>query len=313
MSRLARLSLGTTALTFVLAAVGGLVRATDSGLGCPGWPKCYGRWIPPADHHAIIEMTHRYLASLVSVGVIATCVVAVLFHRKDRTAVGLGLALVPLIAAQAGLGAYVVGRELEAWTVVAHLGLGMAFAAALIALTVHVLSPRPAPRISVPPLLFLTPAAVYAQLLLGSWVTGRGAGLAFGDFPLHGGRLVPERLGVEIPTLQFMHRMWAYVVVTLLFLTARTARRHFGTRSITARLAHVAAGLGAVQVVIGALNIWTRLHSAVVTAHLTVATLIWGASWAALLTARRHVGEEAPAPPERREPQPEPVLEGARA
>ena len=86
MSRLARLSLVTTALTFLLATAGGLVRATDSGLGCPGWPKCYGRWIPPANEHAIIEISHRYLASLVSIGVIATCVVAVLFHRRDRTA-----------------------------------------------------------------------------------------------------------------------------------------------------------------------------------------------------------------------------------
>ncbi|MBV9933623.1 MAG: COX15/CtaA family protein, partial [Actinobacteria bacterium] len=100
MSRLARLSLVTTILTFLLATAGGLVRATDSGLGCPGWPTCYGRWIPPANHHAIIEWTHRLLASLVSFGVIATCVVAVLFYRRDRRdrrTVTLGLAIVPLV------------------------------------------------------------------------------------------------------------------------------------------------------------------------------------------------------------------------
>src|SRR5687767_7644002 len=213
MSRLARLSLGTTVLSFLLAGVGGLVRATDSGLGCPGWPKCHGQWIPPADHHAWIEMTHRYLASGVSIGVVATCVVAVLFHRRDRVTFWLGLAIVPLVMVQALLGAYVVGRELEAWTVVAHLGLGMTFAATLILLTVHLLVPRtgtgePLSR----RLLGFAALATFAQLLLGSWVTGRGAGLAFTDWPLYGGRLVPDLAGREDAALQFAHRSWAYVL-----------------------------------------------------------------------------------------------------
>ena len=64
MSRLAKLSLVTTALTFLAVTAGGLVRATDSGLGCPGWPKCYGRWIPPGNEHAIIEWNHRFLVQL---------------------------------------------------------------------------------------------------------------------------------------------------------------------------------------------------------------------------------------------------------
>jgi len=64
MSRLAKLSLATTVLTFLAVTAGGLVRATDSGLGCPGWPKCYGRWIPPANAHSIIEWNHRFFVQL---------------------------------------------------------------------------------------------------------------------------------------------------------------------------------------------------------------------------------------------------------
>ncbi len=277
----------TTALTFVLAAAGGLVRATNSGLGCPGWPKCYGRWIPPADHHALIEMTHRYLASLVSIGVVATCAIAILFHRRDRAAVSLGVALVPVVAAQALLGAYVVHRELEAWTVVAHLGLAMAFAAVTIALTIHLRTPPDAPRGPASTRLGVAAAAVYSQLLLGSYVTGRGAALVFRDFPLHGGRVVPRGLGRMIPTLQFAHRMWAYAVVGLLAYALVDTRRRFGRGAVTTKLAHAAAGLVGVQIMLGALNIWTRLNPAVVTAHLSVATLIFGATWAAFLCSRR--------------------------
>jgi protoheme IX farnesyltransferase len=285
MSRLARLTLATTILTFLLSAVGGLVRATDSGLGCPGWPRCYGRWIPPADHHAIIEMTHRYLASAVSIGVIATCALAVLFHRRDRTTLRLGLAIVPLVAAQAGLGAYVVGRELEPWTVVAHLGLAMAFAATLITLTVHLNVPRTGdgPSSAVR-LLGLAALGVYGQLLLGSWVTGKGAGLAFTDWPLHGGRVIPDLDGREAAVLQFAHRLWAYALVGLVLWAAARARRTWAPGTTVRWLGAAAAVLIVLQVGIGAMNIASRLHSAVVTVHLAVATLIWGAlvaTWAA--------------------------------
>src|SRR5439155_11415380 len=115
MSRLARLSLVTTALTLLAITAGGLVRATGSGKGCPGWPRCYGRWIPPADSHAIIEMSHRYLVSFSIWGAVAVCAAALIWHRRDRLVLWAGLAIVPLFVAQAALGAHVVPRRLVAW------------------------------------------------------------------------------------------------------------------------------------------------------------------------------------------------------
>src|SRR5207245_5085326 len=53
-------AVAAAAVTFLLIAVGGLVRATGSGEGCTGWPKCTaGRWLPPLQYHAIIEYSHR--------------------------------------------------------------------------------------------------------------------------------------------------------------------------------------------------------------------------------------------------------------
>src|SRR5436189_2112512 len=68
----ARLSLATTALMFGLIVVGSVVRTTGSGLACPDWPLCEGRWVPRLEPHVLVEWCHRLLALLVSLMVFAT-------------------------------------------------------------------------------------------------------------------------------------------------------------------------------------------------------------------------------------------------
>src|SRR5205807_4311100 len=270
MTRLARLSLVTTVLTFLAVTAGGLVRATDSGLGCPGWPRCYGRWIPPANSHAIIEMSHRYLVSFSIWGAVAVCAAALIWHRRDRVVLWSGLAIVPLFVAQAALGAYVVHRELVAWTVVAHLALAMIVMAVLIVLTIHAATgarAQGAPDRGLVRLVGVTAAAAYGLLLLGSYVTGRGAGLAFRDWPLMGGRAIPVHLADAGPLLQFSHRLVALLVGLLVAYTVVRARRAGGAVRGVATLVG-ALFLG--EVLVGAMNVFTRLHSASVTTHLAL-------------------------------------------
>jgi protoheme IX farnesyltransferase len=312
MSRLAKLSLVTTVLTFLAVTAGGLVRATGSGLGCPGWPKCYGRWIPPANEHAIIEMTHRYFVSASIWAAIAVCVSVVIWHRKDRLSLRLGLAIVPLFIAQAVLGAYVVHRELVAWTVVAHLALAMILMATLILLTVHLTAAGPVenPDRSLGRLIGATAVASYGLLLLGSYVTGRGAGLAFKDWPLMDGRAVPPHLDSALPFLQFSHRVVAGLVGLLAaWLVVRAWRAGGILRSLAAAL----GSLFAIEIVIGAVNVFSRLHAASVTTHLAIGAAIWSTLVALWAMSRRVPQAELVPAGEPVRPRPRPRLGTASA
>ncbi|MCH8831890.1 MAG: COX15/CtaA family protein, partial [Chloroflexi bacterium] len=62
-SRFRGLTLFTVLAAFALVVLGGVVRVTESGLGCPDWPLCQGRLIPPLETSAIIEYSHRLVAS----------------------------------------------------------------------------------------------------------------------------------------------------------------------------------------------------------------------------------------------------------
>ncbi|MBV9411506.1 MAG: COX15/CtaA family protein, partial [Acidimicrobiia bacterium] len=287
MSRLAKLSLVTTVLTFLAITAGGLVRATNSGLGCPGWPKCYGRLIPPANIHSIIEMSHRYLVSFSIYAAVAVMVSILIWHRKDKVTFTLGLAIVPLFIAQAVLGAYVVGRELIWWSVVLHLALAMVLMATLIILTVHLSAgpPREHTDRSFSRLVVVTGVATYILLLLGSTVTGKGAGLAYTDWPLMNGTAFPSNVNHLAQGLQFSHRFVAALVGVLAAVVVVKAWRT--GPGIVRRLGVLLGSLFAAEIIVGGINVFSRLYSASVTSHLAIGAAIWGTLVAIWAMAKR--------------------------
>ncbi len=105
---------------------GAAVRLTDSGLGCPDWPQCYGAGPHPAlESHAIIESSNRIITGLLGVAVIAACLLS-FFRRPYRKHLAWIGALLPLgVVAQAILGALVVKYDLRPELVMGHFILSM--------------------------------------------------------------------------------------------------------------------------------------------------------------------------------------------
>jgi protoheme IX farnesyltransferase len=284
--------------TFVLIAIGGLVRATDSGLGCPDWPLCFGDWLPPAELHAWIEHSHRLVAAVFVgplVGLVSVITV-VSARRRDRPMLVAAVAAGTLVIVQALLGRWVVVERLPAELVVAHLGMALV----VLALTLFIAEraargpfPRRRRR-GLAALVALTALVAFGQMLLGSWVSGQGAGLAFADFPLMDGALLPA-LATPAEGTHFAHRTIAAVLAVLVAFTAWRVVRETAD-SFARRLALIAVALVAVQVALGAANLWSRLSAIFVVPHLAVGAGLWAVLVWLLLAVRRLAPEAAAAP-----------------
>ena len=207
----------TAFFTFDLIMFGAFTRLTDSGLGCPDWPGCFGQanpWQAMSDIRAAealmpdgpvtvmkawIEMLHRYFAMGVGVLIIAIMIIAwrrwLKSARQDlRFAPGLPTALLIFVCVQGAFGAWTVTMKLQPVIVTIHLLLGMGLLAMLVWMGMRqnesvFVAPQGA-ALRVPALIALMVLTI--QIALGGWVSTNYAVLACSDFPLCQGQLIPE-------------------------------------------------------------------------------------------------------------------------
>jgi protoheme IX farnesyltransferase len=298
MKRFRALAVITSITTLVLIVWGGIVRATESGDGCPDWPTCFGRWVPRFEYHTLIEYVHRLLGvvgGVLAIGLAALALQAFLRSRRGgdtgmpRAAMWGALSLPFLFGIQGALGGRVVNSALDPLEITLHFAMAMVVLGVLVATTAVTVAPAAptAPRWTpYARLAAFTAGATYALLLVGTYVRAEGAGLAFRDWPLMGGRLVPS-FGPTGAVEMFVHRLLALLVTSLaIWLVVRA--RTMTPRSLTlVRWSTIVAGLFAGQVVVGALNVWTELSTVPRAAHVGLSALIWAATVVLTVLARR--------------------------
>jgi heme A synthase len=245
--------------------LGNIVSSTGSGLGCPDWPLCHGRVIPPGGTEIWIEFRHRLAVPLFSVLLVAT---AFLTWRRATTPAlrRLAVALVGLLVAQIVLGGVTVLLGLSPLVSTVHLLTALTVLAGLITICAVPDTPASAePRLA----RFATAglAVLLVQLALGGYVRHSGAGLACPDFPLCSGDVFP---GHWLGWAHWLHR-WLGVLLLGFFLHLARASR----RGALAGVGAVVAGLAVAQVSLGILAVLLRLPIAVRATHAVVAYALW--------------------------------------
>ena len=272
----------TVLATFGLVILGGVVRVTDSGLGCPDWPACHGGIFPPLETKAIIEYSHRITASfLVGPLILFLFIASWMRYRQEKWILVPASVAFVLVIAQAMLGGITVLTELPGATIMAHLAVAETLVATLV--VVAVVAYRGPLSLKIPDwgvgkvrkfpvLVVIAGVAVFILLLSGSYVTITGAFGACTEWPLCNGDVIPEF------RLQMNHMFHRYVgaVVGLFVLYSL----HLGFRGrmqpVEIRVLSMSAvALFVAQVVVGAFVIWADFSQDVRALHLAMATAVW--------------------------------------
>lgn len=269
---LRRLSVATVLATYLLVVLGDTVRVTDSGMGCRSWPLCNGNLGLAGNYHAMLEQSHRYLASVVTALVVITFLVVRRQARHNRSARTAALAALVLIAVQVALGALTVFAHNAGWTVAMHLATAWLLVAAVTITMVAVLkgarSSSPAPdreltrALTLP--LGISLVAMFGLGVAGMLVLHDNASLSCPSWPLCSG--VHWSAGV---ILQYLHRFLALVTAAaLVWLTVRTWRLERATAlqknlaALTSSLLVITAGFGAIVATTGAPEYAQDVHLA---------------------------------------------------
>ncbi len=307
LAHLARLGWVTVAFVYALVVIGGIVRITGSGLGCPDWPTCHGSLIPPLELHTDIEYSHRLTASIVSTLTVVLALAILLWARRRRYIIPTVLAVVLLIV-QIVLGGITVLYELPQTIVTAHLGTALAFFAMMIVLagllgtnkpvagTYH--SARKFARVALTGTIL-----TYGLLLSGSNVRGTGSTLVCPGWPACGRTDIPDS-AVPLVFVNLFHRGVATLVGLFLIgvIVYAWRRRHEAPRQ--ARLAILAgvlfviqAGVGAALVLLGSANDTGGFEFSQ-GFHLAFGTAVWGCLVGLTVLAYRDLpAKEQEAPP----------------
>jgi cytochrome c oxidase assembly protein subunit 15 len=291
LSSFQRLALCTTATTYLLILVGGLVRASGAGLGCPDWPRCFGSWIPPASaadlppqfHPSLFNPTlmwteylNRLLGVTVGLLILATVFSAFRHHRRDPRILWSAVAAFLLTGFQGWLGGRVVANELAPWIVTVHMIFALFIVQLLLYATVRAwrkAGARPSP------FLIILTVATMLQIGLGTQVRGKI------DLALDSGVVRANALST-VGFLDHVHRDAAIIVLGGSLLVVLWLRIRFPKERILIRWAYVVAGLATLQVALGIVMAYVSLPPAAQVGHLTVASLLLGAQSVMLLLGK---------------------------
>ena len=278
---LAYLALAALVASIIQVTLGGVVRVTGSGLGCPDWPLCDGRVIPVFERAPLVEFSHRVVASVVGLLTLAVAVLAVRRHKADPWIKLPSLAGAFLVLVAALLGAVVVWTELAWWVRLVHLGIAEGVVACMVVVTLVTWRSEGGAADDgggsdgwTDALILASLAGTFLVILWGSYMVGYGAGSSCGTWPLCRGSLLPEGAAYAI---HMVHRFMSATAGVVLLASALMVLRRGVRVPALSLAAWLALAALAMQVLLGAWTVWAGFTIEMRAVHLAGATLLWAA------------------------------------
>jgi cytochrome c oxidase assembly protein subunit 15 len=273
----------------LIVATGGAVRLTDSGLGCPTWPRCTDesyRNTPEMGIHGVIEFGNRTLTFAVGLIALAGLVAALAQRPRRRPPVLLAGAVLLGIPLQAVIGGITVLTDLNPWVVGLHFLASMVIITAAYAFWRRIGEPDVPARPTVPgpvrSLAWILTVVSAVVVVLGTFVTGSGP---------HAGDHGAARNGLDPEAVSQLHADAVFLLVGLsvaLWFTLRAV----GAPPAAPRAAGVLIAVELGQGALGFAQYLTGLPELAVGAHMVGACLVWLATLSVLWSIR-----ERPLPP----------------
>jgi len=281
-NRFRYLALTAALMTFGLITMGGIVRVTGSGLGCPDWPTCHGQLIPPMRTDAIIEYLHRLIAALTSPFILASAIVGWWKFRAIKWVSRPPLWAVGFLFVEIILGAITVLTELPPEVVAIHLGTALTVFALMLTATVvafaryqnPALPDRLSFRSPFARLTLWTLAAVFVVLVSGALVAGSGSTAGCIGWPLCSGRLIPTDVHGWI---HMTHRLIVGATSILVVIVVAQAWRTQRTQTAILPAATVMGVLFFAQALVGALKTTQGFPVFLLALHVATAAAVWAA------------------------------------
>jgi heme a synthase len=282
---------------------GAIVRISGSGMGCGDhWPKCYGYWFPPMSRpDLIIEVSHRYLASILLLGLIALLVAA--WRRRAEPEVGGrgGVLRMAALAVGLGFGAAILGAVTvklgnAPLATVAHWTVAMSLVAAVAATVIRAgglggaSARRGGVTRSVKRAAFAAATLALIAVVMGG-LTAKvpGGAVACLDFPLCGAN--PSVAGGAVH-VQLTHRIIAFLLILHLF-GMLMAQRKRQSSPVVKRAVLIAFSLGVLQLLVAGAMIGMRLPPVLRSLHEATGVSIWIAAFVLAYLARIASGDAA--------------------